>query len=135
MNDAEFLAAFENCRITAAELGHREHLRLAFIYLSRNPFETALAKVETGLQALLAHLGAPPSKYHKTLTRAWLLAVQHFLLSSGRFTTAAEFLERNPQLLDQRILETHYTRERLWSEEARRRFIEPDLQPIPFHAD
>ncbi|MGI8436652.1 MAG: hypothetical protein ACR2NX_07075 [Chthoniobacterales bacterium] len=63
--DQRFLADFEACRIDAARFGHREHLRVAYIYLSLHPFDDALDRMESGLLRLLAHLGAPPSKYHR----------------------------------------------------------------------
>ena len=130
-SDLRFLADFEDCRMTAAEFGHREHVRVAYIYLSLHPFEIARTRIENGLRQLLAHFGAPPAKYHETLTRAWLLAVQHFLQASGPTTGSAQFLHQNAALLAKEIMETHYTKDRLGSEEARRHFVEPDLQPIP----
>ncbi|MCA1658362.1 MAG: SET domain-containing protein-lysine N-methyltransferase, partial [Verrucomicrobiaceae bacterium] len=44
-----------------------------------------------------------------------------------------QFLETSARVLDKNIMETHYSPERLWSEEARRQFLEPDLEPIPRH--
>lgn len=40
-------------------------------------------------------------------------------------------IERNPELLDSRIMLTHYSAEVLFSDEARARFVDPDIQPIP----
>jgi hypothetical protein len=45
--------------------------------------------------------------------------------------SADAFIEANPALLDTRIMLTHYSRERLFSDAARREFVEPDLAPIP----
>jgi hypothetical protein len=77
--DRRFLEAFENCELSAAEFHHREHLRLAYLYCSLQPADAALAAMRRGLQRFLAHVGAPASKYHETMTAAWLLAVQHFM--------------------------------------------------------
>lgn len=129
--DRRFLDDFEACRIDAAQFGHREHLRVAYIYLSLHPFDEALDRMENGLLRLLAHLGAPPSKYHRTLTQSWLLAVRHFMDTAGPATTFEQFLETGGVLLDKEIMGTHYTSDLLWSEEAREKFIEPNLQPIP----
>ena len=134
VSDREFLAAFEACALTAAEFHHREHLRLAYAYLSLRPFDEALAKMETGLRNLLVHLGAPASKYHHTLTEAWLRAVQRFMERSGPTKDFAQFLESASPLLDKNIMGTHYSTDLLWSDEARAAFVEPDLQPIPRHA-
>ncbi len=87
--------------------------------------------MESGLLRLLAHLGAPPSKYHRTLTQSWLLAIRHFMETASPTTSFEQFLETGGLLLDQEIMETHYTSDLLWSAEARGKFVEPDLQPIP----
>ncbi len=130
-SDREFLADFEACRLTGAEFGHRQHLRLAYSYLARHPFETAAERTEAGLRRLLEHLGAPPEKFHQTQTRAWLLAVQYFMRQAGTNSSFDKFIASARDLLDQRIMETHYTRARLFSDEARARFLSPDLAPLP----
>jgi len=37
-------------------------------------------------------------------------------------------------LLDSKIMLTHYSADLLFSDEARARFVEPNLDPIPRHA-
>jgi hypothetical protein len=44
------------------------------------------------------------------------------------------FIENNPVILDSKIMMTHYSTELLFSDEARARFVEPDLSPIPRYA-
>ena len=117
--------------MSAAEFGHRQHLRVAYGYLTLHPYAEALEKTETGLRNLLAHLGAPASKYHHTLTEAWLRAVQHFMQQSGPTTDFEQFLETAHPLLDKNIMGTHYSTDLLWSDAARAAFVEPDRQPIP----
>ena len=130
-SDRAFLDAFESCEIPAAEFRHCDHLRLAFIYLTLHDLDTALHLMRSGLQRFLAHLGAPASKYHETITRAWMLAVEHFTEEAGPTASFEEFAASSPRLFAPGAMETHYTPERLWSDEARQRFVEPDLQPIP----
>ena len=130
-DDALFLQAFEACELTSATFRHREHLRLAYIYLTLHPFETALPSMRSRLQTFLAHLGAAPTAYHETMTRAWLLAVDHFMHRSGAQQSSEDFLAASPALLDKDVMYTHYTPERLKSSAAREGFVEPDLEPIP----
>ncbi|MDQ6654667.1 MAG: hypothetical protein M3Y80_02485 [Verrucomicrobiota bacterium] len=130
-SDREFLADFEACRVTAAEFGHRQHLRLAYSYLALHPFETAAEKTEAGLRRLLEHLGAPPEKYHCTQTHAWLRAVQHFMRKASSPSSFDDFLASAGALSDQRIMETHYTPARLFSDEARVALLPPDRSPFP----
>ena len=78
----------------------------------------------------LAHNSIPPSKYHETMTRAWVLAVRHFMNRSAS-TSSADFIARNQELLDSKIMLTHYSASVLFSPDARAGFVEPDLDPIP----
>ena len=133
MNDDELWQAFENCRLTSTTFGHREHLRIAYLTLRRHPFDAAHRRLKRGLRRLLRQLGAPPSVYHETLTRAWLMAVAHFMHRTGHLDNSQEFLSACQCLLDKKIMYTHYRREVLGSDAARRRFVEPDLRPIPRH--
>lgn len=130
-SDRQFLASFEACKLAAGDFRHREHLRVAYIYLTLHPYDEALEKMEIGLRRLLAHLHAPASKYHRTLTEAWLRAVQHFMQTAGPTTGFEQFLETAIPLLDKDIMGTHYSTDLLWSDAARASFVEPDLQPIP----
>ena len=88
--------------------------------------------MKRSLLRFLSHLGIGESKYHETVTRAWLLVVQHFMeLSSVRCLSAEDFIVRHPDLLDTKTMVTHYSREVLSSPTARTTFIEPDVAPIP----
>ena len=130
--DMRFLAAFEACQLSADGFRHRDHVRLAYIYLALYPFETALTKTERGLRKLLAHLGAPASKYHHTVTHAWLLAVQHAMDDAGPTAGFEQFLAAGgAKLLNPAIMRQHYSSAVLSSDDARQRYVEPDLQPFP----
>lgn len=131
--DREFRAAFEAGALAPADFSHRAHVRLAYVYLAGSNVEQAVARMRAGLVAFLALHGIPAAKYHETLTRAWLLAVHHFMHRSPEAANADDFIERNPLLLDPKIMLTHYSADRLFSETARARFVEPDLDPMPRH--
>lgn len=130
-DDLIFLQRVEACRIAAADFDHRAHLRLAYIYLADDTADSAYTKMREALSRLLEYLGADPSIYHDTLTRAWLLAVRHFMEKTRTCTSAEDFIAQNPQMLDASIMMTHYSPEQLHCDAARRQFLEPDLQPIP----
>lgn len=119
-----------------SEFGHRAHLRLAYIYLAENPTEESYQLMRTALHKNLEHLGIQAAtKYHDTITRAWILAVRHFMEVTPHGTSADSFIDANPQMLDSNIMMTHYSAEVLFSSEARAGFVEPDLEPIPRHDD
>jgi hypothetical protein len=109
--------------------GHREHLELAWSYVRAEPLAQACDSIAASIRAFAAREGAS-DLYHETLTRFWVLAVaiadaayepEHF----------AQLLERAPHLLDKALPERHWTAERLWSPDARRDWVPPDLVQLP----
>ena len=132
-SDREFRAAFEAGAYAPADFSHRAHVRLAYVYLADSDVDLALERMRAALMAFLSHHGIPASKYHETLTRAWVLAVHHFMHRSPEASSADDFIERNPMLLDSKIMLTHYSADRLLSDAARADFVEPNLDPIPRH--
>ena len=132
--DRAFRAQFESGAFPSAEFNHHAHLRLAYVYLTEHDSETAYQLLSEALQTFLEHNGVDPSKYHDTKTRAWILAVQHFMEKTLSADSADAFIDQNPEMLDSNIMMTHYSAEVLFSNEARARFVEPDLEAIPQHA-
>ncbi len=132
-DDQHFREEFEGCRVTPGEFNHRAHIRLAYIYLAGNGPEEAFSLMRAALMGFLRRNGIAISKYHETLTRAWILAVRHFMESSPPASSADGFIEANPSLLDSKIMMTHYSAELLFSEEARGRYVEADIDPIPYY--
>lgn len=129
--DDAFRHAFEACRVDPAEFDHRGHVRLAYIYLCEQPVEQAAASMKAALLGFLRHLGVDPMKYHETITRAWIMAVRHFMQNSPPCASADAFIDANPVLLDSRIMLSHYSAELLYSPAARADFVDPDIEQIP----
>jgi hypothetical protein len=133
-SDREFRAAFEAGAFAPANFSHRAHVQLAYVYLAESDVDLALERYRAALVGFLSHHGIPATKYHETLTRAWLLGVDHFMHRSPVASSADDFIARNPLLLDSKIMLTHYSADLLFSDEARAGFVEPNLDPIPRHA-
>lgn len=133
--DIEFRNQIESCELPASDFNHRAHLRLAYIYLAEvHPDQSSELMRET-LNRFLIHNGVDPSKYHETITKAWILAVHHFMNKSGNSNSADDFIDKNPEMLDKNIMMTHYSAEVLFSDQARAEFVQPDLDPIPRHGE
>ena len=128
--DRSFRAAFEACTIEPSEFTHAAHVRLAYAYLVEHDVEPAVQRMREALLKFLEHNDIPRSKFHETITRAWVLAVRHFM-NKGASASSADFLAKNPDLLDSKIMLTHYSASVLFSPDARTSFVEPDLDPIP----
>jgi hypothetical protein len=129
--DAAFREAFETGRVPPGQFDHRAHVRLAYVYLVEHDPEAAGARMRSALQAYLRHHGIAPAKYHETLTSAWILAVRHFMEQPSGAASAETFMAGHPELLDSKIMLTHYSASVLFSAEARASFVEPDTSPIP----
>lgn len=131
--DHAFRYQFEAHAVTPEDSDHRAHVRLAYIYLCAYEPDVAHRRMRQALQEFLARRGVDASKYHETMTRAWLRAVRHFTARAPDATSVAAFLERHPALLDPGVMLTHYSKDLLFSQKARSTFVEPDLEPIPEH--
>jgi hypothetical protein len=71
--------------------------------------------------------------YHETITQASLRAARSFLRQDPKrslFATCNSLMES--PLGKSGWLLMHWTRARLFSVEARRRWVEPDFEPLPF---
>lgn len=126
----ELVKAFEGATISRDEWKHGEHLVVALYYLSRNDMETAVDKMRTGILNLLENgFGVDLEKempYHETITIFWMRTLGRFLSASngaGIGDKVREMLD----LFDKNYPLKFYSRERLFSDEARARFLEADL--------
>ena len=130
-SDLSVQSQFERGQLPTAEFTHRAHVVVAYGYLARDGVEAATINMRKGLISYLKHHGIDAARFHETLTTAWILAVWHFMQRSAPCQSADDLIARNPELLDAGIMLTHYSAARLFSDEARASFIEPDLQRIP----
>lgn len=147
MTDDKFLAAFESCRLARKDWTHDAHVRMAWLYLTRcasyraarDAVRGGLQKLNTAFKARAALLCAAPTPgatrskltgYHETITMAFVRLIADRQSDGEDF---AGFRERNPDLFDRKLsaLLCHYSPERLFSEEAQKGFVEPDLAPLP----
>jgi len=123
--------AFETASVDPQRFRHREHLYVAWCYLSALPFEEAAQRYHHHLRRLAAALGVP-EKYHATITWAYLLLLAEVMAAPALAGADFETLERQaPALFDHRngMLFDYYDRALLDSDEARRRFILPRRRP------
>jgi hypothetical protein len=134
MDDEIFLQQFEMCVLPQTQFHHREHLKVAYIYLRRHGLADALKKIRAGINAInTAHRvpDAPDRGYHETITQAWVRLVDMTLREYGPAETADNFLDQHPQLLEKKALRLFYSKELMMSPRAKAEFVEPDLTQLP----
>ena len=126
MHDRDFVLAFENCTLPPELFKHRDHVRLAWVYLREHPPLEALTRFVTSLKRYATSLGAA-GKYHETITWAFVFLV-HERMQTTQASTFEEFAGANEDLLACKpTLERYYRPETLESELAKRAFVMPDV--------
>jgi hypothetical protein len=130
MTDDEFLQAFSEGRLANHEFRHRDHLRLAWLQVSRLGPEGARDAVAEGIRRFAALHGVP-QKYHETMTQFWVRIVGHMVATRPEIDRFDRFLEAFPQLLGKDLPFRHWERDTLMSPPARAAWVEPDVQPLP----
>ena len=128
--DEEFLAAFEADAISKADFHHREHVRLAWVYLRRHDPGETMRRMREGIRRFAASHGVP-GLYHETLTTFWVLAVEAALRADPAAPDFESFARRHPDLLDKHFVRRHYREGTIECERARTEWIAPDRAPLP----
>ena len=126
--------AFEDASIARGVWKHAEHLVVALYYVTKYDLEPARKKMRDGLFHLLTEgFKVDLTKempYHETLTMFWMLTVNKF----ARENTNLGLTEKANVLVekfDKDYPLKFYTRELLFSDEARAKFVDPDLSNLP----
>jgi len=99
MDDATLLEQFESCDLPFERWSHRTHLRVAYLYLRRHPFDKALRRMRSGIRAYNRANRVPDgleSGYHETLTVAWLRVVDSHLRETA--PDSDRFLDAHAEL-------------------------------------
>src|SRR5690606_34323383 len=125
---------FENCTVTREDWRHAEHLVVALYYVTNYDLETATGRMRDGIFNLLTRgFGidlTADMPYHETLTVFWMRTVLAFSLVEEH-DSLPELAERLVERFDKDYPLRFYTRERLFSAEARASYIEPAEAPFP----
>lgn len=131
MTDDEFLHAFFDGSLPNGECRHRDHLRLAWLAVTRFGGDAAPGLVSQGIRHFAAAHGHP-EKYHETMTRFWVRIVAHMAHARPDIQSFEQFLAAFPQLLDKSLPLRHWERETMFSPAARATWIEPDVAALPW---
>jgi hypothetical protein len=127
----EFVRDFEACTLPESCFRHRDHIRLAWLYLRERPLAEALVRFSDGLKRYAAALGKA-GLYHETITVAYLALVNERMARLGRAGDWAEFASANPDLFSHpAALRPYYRDATLRSDLARAVFVLPDRALAP----
>ena len=129
----ELVRSFEDATVSRDVWKHAEHLVVALYYLTLHDLDTAYAKMKSGILNLLVKgFDVDLTKempYHETVTLFWMRVVAEYNAAKN----GASLLEKANDVAykwDKDYPLKFYSRELLFSDEARARFVEPDIRSI-----
>jgi hypothetical protein len=131
--DPELAAILDDIVGPGEAFRHRQHVHLAFLAVQRRGMPAAVETVCAWIRQLAGYERAP-QKYHHTMSRAWVELVAHHVAADPACTQFDVFAERNPALLDKRLLSRHYRSATLAAAPARHGWVRPDAAPFPWPA-
>lgn len=123
------------CTLAREEWTHEAHLAACLYLLARRPdidVDTSIAGLISRFNESVGGVNDDHNGYHDTITRAYVAGVRRFLReeASGDLTADVNTLLASEAGSREWPLR-FYSRERLFSVEARRGFVEPDRAPLP----
>jgi hypothetical protein len=126
MTDKELFAGFESQSLPDDAFHHREHVRVAWMYVKRDGVARAMTTFSESLKRFAIAKGNP-NLYHETITFGYLLLIGERLARKPSASWDA-FATDNPDLLSWKpgVLDRYYTETLLWSDLARATFVMPD---------
>jgi hypothetical protein len=128
-SDLQLRQQFETRALANGAFRHREHVRLTWIYLTGEPADQVVPRLCESLLAL-ATLHGVPERFHHTLTVAWVRIIDDARRAHPDLPFDA-LVDACPMLLDKDAPLAFYSRDHLFSEDARKFWVEPNLQPLP----
>jgi hypothetical protein len=131
LDDDEFVIAFETPTLANERFRHYDHVRLAWIYLRRASCEAATERMVAGIRRFALHHHGDLSKYHDTITRAFMRLVAAHVALTPHESDFTIFAAANPELFDKRLLLVYYSEQQLMSGAARAGWMAPDRRQLP----
>lgn len=127
LSDDEFVARFEEATLSNESFHHRDHVRMAFLYLCRYPALEAVQRFSLALARFAAAKGKP-DLYNETVTWAFLFLIRERMARGGDNHTWEQFAAQNADLLswENNILRRYYREATLQSDLAKNTFLLPD---------
>lgn len=126
----DLVRSFEEATVARDDWKHAEHLVVALYYLTLHDLDTAYRKMKEGILRLLVNKFevdlTKEMPYHETITLFWMRVVADFNASKN----GASLLDKANEVAykwDKDYPLRFYSRELLFSDDARATFVGPDL--------
>lgn len=131
LNDVDFLNDFESCKLT--NWSHKTHLRMAWLYLTRNERRVAVNKIFDGIKNFIQSSPiARQTTFHFTMTYFWIQMIDSAIAQSPKDINFETFLGLNTHLMNGGLFLEYYRKETLLNNPvARQEMVLPDIKPLP----
>lgn len=127
---ASLVRDLEDCTLPRKAWTHAAHLSVAVWHLLHYPRDEATKRIRAGIQRYNASLGNTAG-YHETVTLAWIAILAHFLQESPAESAAGELAaEAVKRFGAARYLSKYFSNQLLFSDLARKEWVEPDLASL-----
>ena len=119
---------FESCCTDKDAFKHQDHLVVAVCYLQTLNLAEATTRMRHSLLRFLDHHAVDRQKYNETITVFWFELVADLVSNLPPDSTLVERCNAVVECFDNSALVfEYYSRERLFSDEARESFVRPDI--------
>lgn len=131
LSDDDFLKEFESS--TLVDWSHKTHLRMAWLYLTRNGRRVGVNKIFDGIKNFIQNSQtARKTTFHFTMTYFWIQMIDLAIAQSPKSINFDEFLHLNPHLMNGGLFLEYYKKETLLNNPiARQEMVLPDIKPLP----
>lgn len=131
LNDEDFLNNFESCTLTS--WSHKTHLRMAWLYLTRNERRVAVNKIFDGIKNFIQTSPiARKTTFHFTMTYFWIQMIDAAIAQSPKELSFEAFISLNQHLMNGGLFLEYYTKDTLLNNPiARQEMVLPDVKPLP----
>jgi hypothetical protein len=128
---ADVVSRFENCSLPYCNWTHRAHLCVAASYVRHLSFHDAMEKLRHHINQY-NHACGDEHGYNETITILFLKQMCHDMDAGHCCNSLAEELLRLESEYGISWLYRYYSKELIWSDQAKTGWIEPDLNPLEF---
>lgn len=131
----DIIVGFRTRTLPKEQFTHLAHLIVGLDVLTAVPVQSALPIMRTNICAYNESVGGKNTDhagYHETITRFFLEAQAEFMWQNKDAQSFVELVARlqGSVLTERPFMFQFYSKERLFSVEARRGWLSPDLQPL-----
>ena len=130
LSDNEFERQFALATLDPTLFTHEAHLRLAWVHINKYGEAQATQNICSQIQQF-DRIHDKGRKYNTTVTIAAVKIVNHFINKSDR-NNFTEFIQDHPRLINSflELIKSHYSIDIFNDEEAKLKYVEPDLSPF-----